>query len=88
MLEPEVAFTDLAGVCTLCEASIQGVTRALLSSCAADIAFLQERYEPGLRAKLELVASAPFARMTYTDALAVLTEAQNLGKVRVCVCVV
>ena len=74
MIEPEMAFTDLAGNAEVAEDFLKSVVKMTLDRCEADIAFLDQRVQPGLRANLEQVASTPFERMTYTEAVAVLKQ--------------
>jgi asparaginyl-tRNA synthetase len=74
MIEPEMAFTDLDGNAAVAEDFLKEVVRMVLDRCAADIAFLDQRVQPGLRANLEQVASTPFERMTYTEAVALLKK--------------
>jgi asparaginyl-tRNA synthetase len=73
MIEPEMAFTDLEGNAAVAEDFLKSVLRMTLERCAADIAFLDQRVQPGLLANLQQVVSTPFERMTYTQAVDVLT---------------
>ncbi|MCX7962598.1 MAG: asparagine--tRNA ligase [Burkholderiales bacterium] len=72
MVEPEVAFADLAENAALAEALLKHVFRTLLETCAEDLAFLDERMEKGLIAKLEGIVGAEFARLDYGEAIAAL----------------
>jgi asparaginyl-tRNA synthetase len=74
MIEPEMAFTDLEGNAAVAEDFLKSVVQMVLDRCPADIAFLDERVQPGLRANLEQVASTPFERMTYTQAVDLLKK--------------
>ncbi len=69
MIEPEMAFTDLDGNAAVAEDFLKSVVKMALERCEADIAFLDQRVAPGLRANLEQVAGTPFERMTYTEAV-------------------
>lgn len=73
MVEPEVAFNDLAANAALAEDFLQSVIRFALDHYRPDLEFLQSRYEEGLLAKLEKVVAEPFARTTYTAAIEILT---------------
>ena len=75
MLEPEIAFADLSDVCDACEKSIQYTVKELLEKSREDLEFLQSRYDNNLIPKLEAVATTPFARITYTEAINVLKKA-------------
>ena len=72
MIEPEMAFTDLEGNAAVAEDFLQSVVKMTLERCEADIAFLDQRVQPGLRQNLEQVASTPFERLTYTQAVELL----------------
>jgi len=74
MIEPEMAFVELAENADIAEDFLQSVVKMALDRCGADIAFLDERVSKGLRQNLEHVASSPFERMTYTDAIALLKK--------------
>jgi asparaginyl-tRNA synthetase len=74
MIEPEMAFTDLDGNAEIAEDFLKSVVRMTLARCDADISFLDQRVQPGLKQNLELVASTPFERMTYTAAVALLEK--------------
>jgi asparaginyl-tRNA synthetase len=76
MIEPEIAFADLADNADLAEALLKYVLRALLAERAQDLAFFDERIEKGIVAKLEGVAAAEFARMDYGDAISILEKAK------------
>jgi asparaginyl-tRNA synthetase len=72
MIEPEMAFCDLAGNRALAEQFLRYVIRAVLDESAEDLAFFDERIAPGVRQTLEHVASAAFEHLTYTEAIAAL----------------
>ena len=74
MLEPEMAFCDLEGDMRLAEALLRFVVGALLEENADDLALFDQRIEPGLKNKLTRFATAPFQRMTYTEAIAHLQD--------------
>jgi asparaginyl-tRNA synthetase len=74
MIEPEMAFTDLEGNAEVAEDFLKSVLRMTLERCAADIAFLDQRVQPGLLANLQQVIQTPFERMTYTQAVEALTK--------------
>jgi len=70
MIEPEMAFCDLAGNCDLAEEFVKHLVRTLLEDCADDIAFFDQRIDQGLAARLRHVLDSPFERMGYGDAVA------------------
>jgi len=69
MIEPEVAFAKLADNIALATEFIQFLASTALTECAEDIAFFDQRIQPGLRESLEKVVQTPFTHMTYTDAV-------------------
>ena len=69
MIEPEMAFCDLAGDCDLAEDFLRYLVTFALNECGEDLAFFDERVEKGLLAKLEALARARFERMSYSEAV-------------------
>lgn len=74
MVEPEVAFCDLEGDVLLAEDFLKAVLADLLESAADDLAFFEARIAPGILQTLEQVVHTPFARMTYSEAVALLEK--------------
>ena len=77
MIEPEIAFADLARDADLAEDLLKYCFRALLDERGDDMAFFAERIEPTAVSRLEALIGSTFARMTYTEAIDVL---QKSGK--------
>src|SRR5580700_9432116 len=77
MIEPEIAFADLADNATLAEALLKYTFAALLNEREEDLAFFDERVEKGLVAKLQGIVASEFARMDYSDAIGVLERAKE-----------
>ena len=75
MIEPEMAFADLADDCALAEDFLRYLVSFALNECAEDLAFFNERIEPGLIDKLEKLANAEFSSMTYSEAVTRLQQA-------------
>ncbi len=75
MIEPEIAFADLADDATLAERLLKHVLRAVLEERPDDMAFFEERIEKGVIAKLRSIVDTPFVRMDYTEAISVLARA-------------
>lgn len=69
MIEPEVAFCDLAGNADLAEAYIRDMCRVVLEERADDMAFFAEHIDKEAIARLEHVAQTPFERMDYGEAI-------------------
>jgi asparaginyl-tRNA synthetase len=74
MVEPEIAFADLADDAQLAEKMLKSVFAYLLDKRADDLAFFDQRIEKGLVAKLEGIVNSEFVRMDYTDAVAILEK--------------
>lgn len=74
MIEPEMAFCDLAGDMDLAEALVKFLVREMLEHHEGDLAIFERFVDKGLRERLEFVASRPFARISYTDAVALLQQ--------------
>jgi asparaginyl-tRNA synthetase len=69
MVEPEIAFADLADDAELAEAFLRHLFGAVLGRCADDLAFFEQRVQPGLRSRLAEMAAARFHTITYTEAI-------------------
>ena len=77
MVEPEMAFCDLEGDANLAEEFLKEVIGHVLEHCADDLAFFNKHIEPELLQTLNHVVSAPFERLTYTDAIKLLEGADE-----------
>jgi asparaginyl-tRNA synthetase len=77
MIEPEIAFADLADNASLAEALLKHVFRTVLAERADDMAFFEERIEKGVIAKLAGIVDSQFVRMEYTEAIRVLEQAKQ-----------
>src|SRR3954452_3979459 len=77
MIEPEIAFADLADDATLAEALLKHVFRTVLDERADDMAFFDERIEKGVIAKLQGIVDTEFVRMNYSEAIAILEKSKE-----------
>ena len=77
MVEPEMAFADLDDDAELAADLLRYVAASLLEQCADDLDFFQRRIEPDVRANLEQIATQPFTRISYTEAVAALRAARE-----------
>src|SRR2546428_11997425 len=77
MIEPEIAFANLADNATLAEALLKHIFRTVLGERADDMAFFEERIEKGVIAKLQRIVDSEFVRMDYTEAIRTLERAQE-----------
>lgn len=76
MVEPEIAFADLADNATLAEALLKYVLAAVLTERGDDMAFFDERIEKGVIAKLQGIVDKEFVRMDYSEAISILGKAR------------
>ena len=77
MIEPEMAFCDLAGDMELAEEFLKYVIRYVLDHCHDDLAFFNQRIDDTVLSTLEHVATSSFEHVTYTDAISILEKAQR-----------
>ena len=80
MIEPEIAFADLAASADLAEDFLKSILRDLLSERADDMAFFDLRVDKGRVARLEQFVESSFERMEYGDAIAALEKAVEKGE--------
>ncbi|ODS62368.1 MAG: asparagine--tRNA ligase [Arenimonas sp. SCN 70-307] len=76
MIEPEIAFADLAANADLAEAFLKYLFRAVLDERGDDMAFIAERVQKDAITRLETFIDSPFERIDYTEAVSLL---QNSG---------
>ncbi len=79
MIEPEMAFCDITGEMDTAEAMVKHIISHVMDACPEEIEFLNNFQDKGLKERLELVLSGPFARVTYTEAMEVLKKAKDEG---------
>lgn len=72
MVEPELAFADLHDLMDLAENLTKAVVRDVLANCQADLNLFNKFVDIGLLERLNNVASQPFGRITYTEAIKLL----------------
>jgi asparaginyl-tRNA synthetase len=73
MIEPEMAFYDLDDNMDLAEEFVKYLIRYALENCREDLEFLNNMIEKGLIERLNFVLNNEFIRMTYTEAVSILT---------------
>jgi asparaginyl-tRNA synthetase len=74
MIEPEIAFADLKDDMDLAADMMKSVIRYVLDTCPADLEFFNRFVDQGLLQRLEELAVAEFAHVTYTDAVEILKK--------------
>jgi asparaginyl-tRNA synthetase len=74
MVEPEMAFHDLTDNMTLAEAFLKRIIKDALAHCGEDMKFFAERVDKGVFDRLNNVLTNPFLRVSYTEAIGILTK--------------
>lgn len=74
MVEPEIAFADLADDMDLAEAMLKSVVSYLLEKCPDELAFFDKFVDNTLLARLKNIVESDFARITYTEAMDLLAK--------------
>ena len=74
MIEPEMAFCDLAGDMDVAEAMVKAVIDHVMVVCKDELNFLNQFVDKGLLERLENVRSNSFVRLTYTEAIEILKQ--------------
>jgi len=74
MIEPEMAFCDLAGDMDVAEAMVKYVINYVMETCADELNFLNQFVDKGLLERLKNVADNAFVRLTYTEAIEILKK--------------
>ena len=79
MVEPEVAFIDLADLMDLEEDFIKYCVNWALEHCKDDLEFLNKMIDKTLLERLHLVVAEEFVRLPYTEGIKILEEAVANG---------
>ncbi len=74
MVEPEIAFADLADNADLAERFLKYIFKAVLDERGDDMAFFAKRVQADAITRLEAFITAPFERIEYTDAVDILKK--------------
>jgi len=77
MIEPEMAFCDLDGDVTLAEAFLKYIFRYVLEHCEEDMAFFNRFIDGTVIETLEHIVEEEFKRLSYTDAIQLLSRAKE-----------
>ncbi|MDR2138300.1 MAG: asparagine--tRNA ligase [Tannerella sp.] len=80
MIEPEVAFYEIADNMQLAEDFIKHCVQWALDHCLDDMLFLSERFDGGLIERLNFVLKQPFVRLPYTEGIRILEQAVAGGR--------
>ncbi|MDD6994667.1 MAG: asparagine--tRNA ligase [Candidatus Borkfalkiaceae bacterium] len=74
MIEPEMAFCDLAGDMDVAEEMVKYIISYVSETCKDEIEFLNKFVDTGLIERLKNVTENKFVRLTYTEAIEILKE--------------
>ncbi|HEY2138454.1 MAG TPA: asparagine--tRNA ligase [Chthoniobacterales bacterium] len=74
MIEPEMAFTDLQGNMDVAEEIVKYLIRDIRDHCAEDLTLFSKFVDKELIARLDFVMDRPFQRITYAEAVDLLSK--------------
>ena len=77
MIEPEMAFANLQDIMNTSEDLLKYVVNYLLENAKEELEFLNGAVDPELKARLEATKDADFARVSYTEAIDILMNADQ-----------
>jgi asparaginyl-tRNA synthetase len=74
MIEPEMAFCDLKDNMDVAEEFVKHLIRDVRAHCAEDLELFAKFVDKGLLERLDFVVDRPFQRVSYTEAVEILTK--------------
>jgi asparaginyl-tRNA synthetase len=77
MIEPEMAFYDLNDNMDLAEDFLKYLIKYALENCSEDMEFLNSMIDKALIERLRFVLDNKFVRVTYTEAMGILTSSSR-----------
>jgi len=77
MIEPEMAFYDLNDNMDLAEDFVKYLIKYALENCIEDLDFLNNMIDKALLERLKFVLQNEFVRITYTEAITILTSCEK-----------
>lgn len=77
MIEPEIAFADLADDMELAEDMLKYVMKYVIDECPEEMDFFNQFIDKGLLDRLNHVINSDFGKITYTEAVEIL---KNCGR--------
>ncbi len=77
MIEPEMAFADLADDMTLGEEMIKYLIKHVINECAEDLELFAKFVDKTLMQTLENIADNKFVRLPYTEAIEILEKSSH-----------
>ena len=77
MIEPEIAFAELADCMDLAEDMVKFIINEVLEKATQEMKFLDQRVEEGIIERLEKIVKSDFKRLTYTEAIDILEKSNK-----------
>ena len=77
MIEPEMAFADLAKDMEVAEEMIKFIIKDVFENAPEEMRFFNKFVEPGLTERLESVIDKPFAKITHKEAIEILLKSNK-----------
>ena len=77
MIEPEMAFADLEDNAKLAEDYVRYLMKDILENCMEDLEFFDKRIQKGLIENMKHIADSNFKKITYTEAIEILENANE-----------
>jgi asparaginyl-tRNA synthetase len=77
MIEPEIAFADLAADAQLAEDFLKAIFRTVLDERKDDMAFFEKFVDPECQKRLTALVDSTFTRMEYTEAIRLLEASRE-----------
>jgi asparaginyl-tRNA synthetase len=74
MVEPEMAYCDLAGNMSVAEDMVRHCIKSVLERCPQEMAFFDAFIQKGVVDRMEKVLQSDFAHVTYTEAVEILQK--------------
>ncbi|MDR2091279.1 MAG: asparagine--tRNA ligase [Clostridiales bacterium] len=74
MVEPEIAFSDLADDMNLAEDMVKFIINHIEKNCPEELDFLNQNVDGGLKERLKNIAESEFVRLSYTEAVEILKK--------------
>ena len=74
MIEPEAAFYTLEDNMDLAEGLTKAMTRHVMENCSEDLGLFTKWVDKELGKDLEIIAEKPFERISYTEAIEILSK--------------
>jgi len=82
MIEPEMAFADLNDNMDCAEDYLRHCARTVIENCGPDVDFFEARVDKEIKERLNLLASMPFQRISYTEAVELLEKEVESGNAK------